>query len=123
MLKITSSVQTKSLKGIPIKWLKHYSEGLFALTPGTEGEIESALLDGENEKAERVLNLYQQLFGNDSFYISLQNHQIPIEQSLNQKLIDFANIHQVELVATNQVFYLQKEDSFAHECLTFHKKW
>ena len=117
LLKITSSVQTKSLKGIPIKWLKHYSDGLFALTPGTEGEIESALQDGENEKAARVLNLYQQLFGNDSFYISLQNHQIPIEQSLNQKLIDFANNHQVKLVATNQVFYLQKEDSFAHECL------
>ena len=117
LLKITSSVQTKSLKGIPIKWLKHYSDGLFALTPGTEGEIESALQAGENEKAARVLNLYQQLFGNDSFYISLQNHQIPIEQSLNQKLIDFANSHQVKLVATNQVFYLQKEDSFAHECL------
>ena len=117
LLKITSTVQTKSLKGIPIKWLKHYSDGLFALTPGTEGEIESALQDGENEKAARVLNLYQQLFGNDSFYISLQNHQIPIEQSLNQKLIDFANNHQVKLVATNQVFYLQKEDSFAHECL------
>ena len=117
LLKITSSVQTKSLKGIPIKWLKHYSDGLIALTPGTEGEIESALQDGENEKAARVLNLYQQLFGNDSFYISLQNHQIPIEQSLNQKLIDFADSHQVKLVATNQVFYLQKEDSFAHECL------
>jgi DNA polymerase-3 subunit alpha len=117
LLKITSSVQTKSLKGIPIKWLKHYSDGLFALTPGTEGEIESALQDGENEKAARVLNLYRQLFGNDSFYISLQNHQIPIEQSLNQKLIDFANNHQVKLVATNQVFYLRKEDSFAHECL------
>ena len=117
LLKITSTVQTKSLKGIPIKWLKHYSDGLFALTPGIEGEIESALQDGENEKAARVLNLYQQLFGNDSFYISLQNHQIPIEQSLNQKLIDFANNHQVKLVATNQVFYLHKEDSFAHECL------
>ena len=36
---------------------------------------------------------------------------------MNQKLIDFANNHQVKLVATNQVFYLQKEDSFAHECL------
>ena len=117
LLKITSSVQTKSLKGIPIKWLKHYSEGLIALTPGIEGEIECALLNGEDEKAARVLNLYQQLFGSDSFYMSLQNHQISIERSLNQKLIDFSNNHRVELVATNQVFYLQQEDSFAHECL------
>ncbi len=117
LLKISSSVQTKSIKGIPIKWLRHYSEGIIAITPGMDGELERALQDGENDKAERVLKLYQQLFGNDSFYISIQNHQVSIELSLNQKLIDFSKAYQVELVATNQVFYLHQEDSFAHECL------
>ena len=42
-------------EGIPIKWLRHYSEGLFALSPGLEGEIESALADGDIELAEKVL--------------------------------------------------------------------
>ncbi len=116
LLKITSSVQTKSLSGIPVKWLKHYSDGLFALTPGMEGEIEQALLNEDHSKAEKVLNLYKSLFG-ESFYISLQNHQIPMEANVRGKLITFANEHQVPLVATNQVFYLHKEDAFAHECL------
>src|SRR4051794_32904969 len=40
LLKISSSVQTKSLKGIPIKWLRHYSEGIIAITPGMDGELE-----------------------------------------------------------------------------------
>ena len=53
LLKITSSVQTKSLKGIPIKWLKHYSDGLFALTPGTEGEIEKRPSEMEKMKKQQ----------------------------------------------------------------------
>ena len=36
LLKITSVIQTKSQQGIPIKWLRHYAEGLIALTPGLE---------------------------------------------------------------------------------------
>lgn len=116
LLKITSSIQTKSLSGIPVKWLKHYADGLFALTPGKDGELEQALLDEDITKAVKVLNLYKSLFG-ESFYISLQNHHIPSETKINQNLIELANDYQVQLVATNQVHYLQKEDSFAHECL------
>jgi DNA polymerase-3 subunit alpha len=115
LLKITSSVQTKSIAGMPIKWLKHYSEGLFALTPGVEGEIEQALVNEEMEKVDKVIHLYQQLFG-DSFYISLQNHDIPSEQILNSKLLELANKHHIKLVASNQAYYLHKEDAFAHEC-------
>ncbi len=116
LLKITSSIQTKSTSGIPVKWLKHYSEGLFALTPGADGEVEKALLQEDSAKAERILSLYKGLFGK-SFYISLQNHQIPGEANVNQKLVELANKHQVMLAATNQVYYLYKEDAFAHECL------
>lgn len=115
LLKITSSVQTKSMTGIPIKWLKHYSEGLFALTPGFEGEIEQALINEEMERAHRVIRLYQQLFG-DSFYMSLQNHHIPSQAALNNKLLELANNDHLKLVAANQVYYLQKEDAFAQEC-------
>lgn len=116
LLKITSSVQTKSTSGIPIKWLKHYSNGLYAITPGLEGEMEQALANEELEKAQEILKLYQNLF-RDSFFISLQNHHLPSELLLNEKLIDIADNNQIKLVATNQVFYLNKEDSFAQKCL------
>ena len=116
LLKITSAVQTKSIAGIPIKWLKHYSDGLIALSPGIEGELEQAVLNNDSTMIEQVLALYEQLFG-ESFYISLQNHQIPYEQDLNNSLIRIATDHGIKLVATNRVYYLDQEDAFAQECL------
>ena len=47
LLKISSAVQTKAENGIPFKWLKHYTEGLIAITPGMEGEIEQYLINGK----------------------------------------------------------------------------
>ena len=116
LLKITSAVQTKSIAGIPIKWLKHYSDGLIALSPGIEGELEQAVLNNDSTMIEQVLALYEQLFG-ESFYISLQNHQIPYEQDLNNSLIRIATNHGIPLVATNRVYYLDQGDAFAQECL------
>nr|WP_295969887.1 DNA polymerase III subunit alpha [uncultured Bacillus sp.] len=117
LLKITSSVQTKSPEGIPVKWLRHYAKGLFAISPGMEGEIEQALLNEDMEAAKKVLKLYQQLFENQSFFLSIQDHGLSVEQQLNRAVIELAEANQVKLVATNQVYYLQKEDSFAQECL------
>lgn len=37
LLKISSSIQTKTKEGIPLKWLKGYSDGLLAVSPGTGG--------------------------------------------------------------------------------------
>ena len=116
LLKITSAVQTKSIAGIPIKWLKHYSDGLIALSPGIEGELEQAVLNNDSTMIDQVLALYEQLFG-ESFYISLQNHQIPYEQDLNNSLIRIATNHGIPLVATNRVYYLDQGDAFAQECL------
>ena len=116
LLKITSAVQTKSIAGIPIKWLKHYSDGLIALSPGIEGELEQAVLNNDSTMIQQVLALYEQLFG-ESFYISLQNHQIPYEQDLNNSLIRIATDHGIKLVATNRVYYLDQGDAFAQECL------
>lgn len=116
LLKITSSVQTKSLEGMPVKWLKHYSDGLIALTPGLKGEIEQALIMDNLEEAEKLLHLYRKLFG-ESFYMGLQDHQLASERALNEKIVPFAKRNQVKLVATNQVYYLHKDDCFAQECL------
>lgn len=116
LLKITSAVQTKSPVGIPVKWLKHYSQGLFAITPGIEGELEQAVMNEDEESIEQVLSLYLQLFG-DSFYMSLQNHGQAEEMELSERFMRISAKNGVKLVATNRVYYLNQEDSFSHECL------
>ncbi|EIJ79244.1 DNA polymerase III DnaE [Bacillus methanolicus PB1] len=117
LLKITSVVQTKSPQGIPIKWLRHYSQGLFALTPGMEGEIEHYLLNNETEKAKRAVQFLASIFEKNSFFISLQNHGIKEEQHLISELAKLAEETGIGTAATNRVHYLEQKDSFAHECL------
>ncbi|MDE3839891.1 DNA polymerase III subunit alpha [Bacillus methanolicus] len=117
LLKITSVVQTKSPQGIPIRWLRHYAEGLFALTPGMEGEIEHYLLNNESEKAKQAALSLAGLFEENSFYISLQNHGIKPEQELIPKLASLTEETGIGIVATNRVHYLEQKDAFAHECL------
>lgn len=117
LLKITSVVQTKSLSGIPVKWLKHYSEGLIAITPGLNGEIENALLEGNEVAARETAKLFLQIFGRENLYFSIQNHSIEREQALNLQLNSLGKELDIKLAATNQVHYLDREDAFSHECL------
>ncbi|HAQ08207.1 MAG TPA: DNA polymerase III subunit alpha [Bacillus bacterium] len=117
LMKISSAVQTKSPEGIPVKWLKHYSAGLFALTPGINGEIENYLMNGEIEKANKSVELYTSLFGHRNFYLSLQDQGLPEQGKLNLELEKLGTVTSTGLVAGNSVSYLNREDSFAQECL------
>lgn len=117
LIKISSAVQTKSPNGLPIKWLKHYTEGLIAITPGREGEVEGLLSNGEFKKAKETASLYANLFGRENFYLAIQNHGLEEEIATIKKIIEIAQEANLELVATNHVHYLNKEDARAHECL------
>ncbi|HEY2419784.1 MAG TPA: DNA polymerase III subunit alpha [Neobacillus sp.] len=117
LLKISSTVQTKVTNGIPLKWLKHYSEGLIAITPGMEGEIEQYLLNGSEEHARKVINRLMTIFGNGNFFLSIQDHQLEQEMSIDNQVQLISKEMNIPLVATNRVHYLEKEDMFAHECL------
>lgn len=117
LIKISSAVQTKAEKGIPLRWLRHYTNGLIAITPGMEGEIEHNLLEGKDQAAKELAMKFHRLFGDGNFYLSIQNHQLPSEDSVRKKLANLANECNIPLAASNQVYYLEKEDMFAHECL------
>lgn len=117
LLKISSAVQTKAAKGIPFKWLKHYAEGLIAISPGIEGEIEQNLLNNQQEEAIEVLKKLQSTFGTESFFLAVQNHQLEEEAIVTKRIQSIAKELTIPLVATNRVHYLEKDDMFAHECL------
>jgi len=117
LLKISSAVQTKAANGIPFKWLKHYAEGLIAITPGFEGEIEQKLLNDQQEQAIEIINKLQFIFGKDSFFLSVQNHGIEKESVLTRRIQSISEVLNIPMAATNRVHYLEKDDMFAHECL------
>lgn len=117
LLKITSVVQTKSQSGIPIKWLKHYTNGLIAITPGIKGEIEQSLLNKDPNWTNNCIELFKSLFSSEYFYLSIQDHGISDERYVNEQLLLLAQETGIKTVATNEVHFLQQGDSLAHECL------
>jgi DNA polymerase III subunit alpha len=117
LLKISSTVQTKTNNGIPLKWLKHYSEGIIAITSGLEGEIEQSIINGKEEIAKDIIRKLDAIFGRDSFFLTLQNHQLKQETTIRNQFILISKEMNIPLVATNQVHYLEQDDMFAHECL------
>ncbi|MDQ0270101.1 DNA polymerase III subunit alpha [Cytobacillus purgationiresistens] len=117
LLKMTSAFQTSTGEGLPIKWLKAYSKGLYALSPGVEGEIEQLALNNDYESAKAKAIQFKQIFEKDHFYLSLQDHDISEERELQSLLKQMSKEASIQLVATNAACYLEKDDSFAHECL------
>jgi DNA polymerase III subunit alpha len=117
LMKISSAVQTKSPEGIPVKWLRHYAAGLYALTPGSKGEIEYYISNSEEENALKTLELYKKLFGSENFYLSLQDQGLPGQRELTAQLAALGAKTKTPLAAANQVYYLDKEGAFAQECL------
>jgi DNA polymerase III subunit alpha len=117
LLKISSVIKTKSTSGIPLKWLKHYHYGLIAISPGLEGEVETFLLNNDLDSAKKTIEKYVKIFGKENFYLSIQDHHTQNERSIHRNLLEVATTIGVNLVATNQVFYLLQEDALAHESL------
>ncbi|GGE76972.1 DNA polymerase III subunit alpha [Priestia taiwanensis] len=116
LLKISSAIETKSAEGIPKKWLAKYGEHLVAITPGLEGEIEQYILNGEEEKIHDSVAFYKQSF--PDFYLSVQHHSIEEEKMIVPKLKGISQSYNIPLVATNDVHYIEKNDSLVHECVT-----
>lgn len=117
LMKISSVVQTKADSGIPLKWLKAYSEGLIALTPGLDGEIEQHLLNDNHQEAKEIMRKLNAVFGQGNFYLSMQNHGLGEEEKVRNKFLVLSKEMNIPLAASNQVYFLEQEDMFAHECL------
>ncbi|MCD4680630.1 MAG: DNA polymerase III subunit alpha, partial [Bacteroidales bacterium] len=53
----------------------------------------------------------------DDFYLELQNHGLDDQLEVNKTILKLAKEHNVKVVATNDVHYVRKENSDAHDLL------
>ncbi|MFD2892478.1 DNA polymerase III subunit alpha [Flavobacterium chuncheonense] len=96
--------------------VEKYKEDIMVLSGNLYGEIPSKILNiGENQ-AEEALIWWKDQFGDD-FYLEVMRHNQEDENRVNQTLIAFAQKHKVKLIATNNTFYVNKEDANAHDIL------
>ena len=106
--------------------LEKYHEDIICCSACLGGEIPSYILKDQLDKAEESLLWYKNLFGDD-FYLELQRHKptvpnaaqdtYPKQEKVNQVLVEFARKHQVKLIASNDVHFINEDDAEAHHRL------
>ena len=96
--------------------IKQYHEGVICLSACLAGRIPQRLMLGDYDGAKRFASEMKEVFGED-FYIELQDHNIPEQKQIMPELIQIARELDIQLVATNDVHYVAKEDAEAHSVL------
>ncbi len=96
--------------------IKRHSEGVICLSACLAGRLPQLLLRGDYEGAKQWALEMKEAFGED-FYIELQDHGIAEQKQIIPELIKLARELDIQLVATNDVHYIEKEDWEAHEVL------
>ncbi|WP_257658955.1 DNA polymerase III subunit alpha [Parapedobacter lycopersici] len=96
--------------------INQYREDLIVLSGNLYGEIPNKVLNMGETQAEEALVWWKTTFGAD-FYIELMRHGQEDEDRVNQTLIALADKHGVKTVATNNTYYIKKEDAHAHDIL------
>jgi DNA polymerase-3 subunit alpha len=92
-------------------------EGLIALSGCLASQIPEAILKDNPQKARDTIDWFKQTLGPENFYLELQNHGIPEQAKVNRLLIPWAKEFGLKLVASNDVHYVEKGNSHAHDCL------
>lgn len=102
---------------VDIEVLKQYSNGLVALSACLAGEVASKLLNGSYEKAKEAALQYRDIFGAENFYLEVQDHGIQEQVLVNQEIVRLSKETGIPLIATNDVHYVDRDDSRAHDIL------
>ena len=97
--------------------LRANSEGLIALSACLQGEVSRQLLSGDKEKAKETAMEYSEIFGENNFYLEIQDNKIKEQEILNELMKELSAETGLPLVATNDVHYLHKSDYKAHDAL------
>jgi len=97
--------------------LKEYGEGIIALSACLGGEVAMNLRRGFYEEAKKAALSYSDIFGENNFFLELQDHGIHEQKTVNQGLIRMSQETGLKLVATNDVHYAYKEDADSHDVL------
>ncbi len=104
--------------------LQQYAGGLIVTSTCLSGEIPKLLLKEKQEEAYKMARWYQDVFGPENFYLEIQEHhgifddgQPSPQAQLNQMLYQMHKDLQLEMVATNDLHYVDAHDHASHDVL------
>ncbi len=119
LAKLASYAYTEGMYYVPRidkELIQKYKDDIIVLTGSLYGEVPNKILNVGENQAEEALLWWKEQFGED-LYIEIMRHNQQDEDAVNQTLIQFSQKHAIKLVATNNTFYIAKEDANAHDIL------
>ena len=106
--------------------LEKYHEGLIVASACLAGEVPRRITADQYEEAEEAIRWYKSIFGDD-YYLELQRHKAtvaranheayPMQQKVNEKLIEYSRKFGVKLICTNDVHFVDESNAEAHDRL------
>lgn len=99
-----------------VKLFEEFHEDIIFLSGGAKAEAGAFLLNGQEDKAKASLKRMKDIFG-ENFFLEVHRHGHQVEDKINNGLVSLAKDLSIPLVATNEVYYLNKENAKAHEVL------
>ena len=97
--------------------LQEYHEGIIASSACLAGIVPTKLREGDYEGAKAEALRLRDVFGENNFFLELQDHGLPEQKFANQGLMRISAETGIPLIATNDCHYLYKEDAEAHDVL------
>jgi DNA polymerase-3 subunit alpha len=97
--------------------LAQHSKGLIALSGCLQGEIAGRITDNDLEGAKEAVASYRDIFGKDRFLLEVQRHGIDKQDQVNAALVSLGKDFGLRLCATNDLHYVHRHDSEAHDVL------
>ncbi len=102
---------------VSFDFIKDHTEGLIALSACLNGEVNQRILENDMEAAISTAKKYEDAFGKGNYFLEIQDHGIPEQKQVN---IGVTYLHRklgIEMVATNDVHYIEREDSYLQDVL------
>ena len=97
--------------------LREYHEGIIALSACLAGEVPRLIQKGLIDEAKQCALKYKECFGENNYFLELQDHGIPEQKQVNMTLYSMSRELNIPLVATNDVHYTYEDDVLPHDIL------
>lgn len=102
---------------VDVDLLKKYHSGLICLSGCLYGEIARLLVSGNYDSAKAKALEYREIFGEDNYFLEVQNHGISDELRILPMLYRLSAESGIQLAATNDSHYIRREDAEMHKVL------
>ena len=102
---------------VDMEVLEKYHEGIIALSACLAGEVQRYILKGLKDEAKKAALKYEKCFGKGNYFLEMQDHGIPEQQTVNAALLSMSRELDIPLVVTNDVHYTYDTDVESHDIL------